>query len=143
VATKKQVRRREKLRRHEYEEVYVDAEGNVVEPPSEDEPTAGSKPARNGKRQSEGRLAGRGGRTVQPPSWRRVGKRALIFAPLLYVAISLFPGGNDLTVLGRVLTTLWYLALLLPFMYLMDRLTYRLWLRRADRAGAGRKRPSQ
>jgi hypothetical protein len=140
VATKKQVRRREKLRRHEYEEVYVDAEGNVVEPPSEDESTPASKPARNGKRQQEGRPAGRSGRTVQPPSWRRVGKRALIFAPLLYLAISLFPGGSNVTVLERVLTTLWYLALLIPFMYLMDRLTYRMWLRRSSRANARAKR---
>jgi hypothetical protein len=139
VPSKKQVRRREKLRRHEYEEVYVDAEGNVVEPPEEDS-RPDPKAARNGKRQPAARAGGRVGRTVQPPSWRRIGKRALIFAPLLYLAITLLPGGNKLTVPERIVTTLWYLALLIPFMYLMDRLTYRMWLRRSGRAGAGGKR---
>ena len=26
---------------------------------------------------------------IQPPSWRRVGKRALIFAPFMFIAVSL------------------------------------------------------
>jgi hypothetical protein len=136
VATKKQLRRREKLRRHEYEEVYVDDEGNVVEPPDELEPAAG-KPARNGKGEPSRRPSGRTGRTVQPPSWRRVGKRALLFAPLLFLAFTILPGNEDLTVLERIVVTLPYVLLLIPFMYLMDRMTYRIWLKRSGRADAG------
>jgi hypothetical protein len=138
MASKKQIRRREKLRRHEYEEVYVDAEGNVVEPPDGDV-ESDSKPSRNGKRETH-RPARGGGRVVQPPSWRRVFKRGLIFAPLLYLAVTILPGGSDLTVLQRVVLTLEYLVLLIPFMYLMDRLTYRIWLKRTGQAGTRAKR---
>jgi len=138
VATKKQVRRRQKLRRHEYEEVYVDAEGNVVEPPEEDEPEPA--PTRNGKRPAAKRPSGRTGRTVQPPSWRRVGKRALLFGPLLFLAFSILPGSDDVSMLQRVVLTLQYMVLLIPFMYLMDRLTYRMWLKRTGQATGGQKR---
>ena len=138
MATKKQVRRRQKLRRHEYEEVYVDAEGNVVEPPEDEEPEP--TPARNGKRAASKRPAGRTGRTVQPPSWRRVGKRALLFGPLLFLAFSILPGSDDISVLQRVVLTLQYMVLLIPFMYLMDRLTYRMWLKRTGQATGGQKR---
>jgi hypothetical protein len=132
VATKKQVRRRQKLRRHEYEEVYVDAEGNVVEPP--DELEAEPMQGQNGRRASAKRPAGRAGRTVQPPSWRRVGKRALLFGPLLFLAFSILPGSDDISVLQRVVLTLQYMVLLIPFMYLMDRLTYRMYLKRTGQA---------
>jgi hypothetical protein len=137
VATKKQVRRREKLRRHDYEEVYVDAEGNVVEEP--DELEAEAKPGRNGKREASKRPAGRAGRIVQPPSWRRVGKRALIFGPLLFLAFSILPGSDDTSLLQRVVLTFQYMLLLIPFMYLMDRLTYRMYLKRTGQTGAAKR----
>ena len=141
MATKKQVRRRQKLRRHEYEEVYVDAEGNVVETPDDEEQEPEAKPARNGKRAAAKRPAGRTGRTVQPPSWRRVGKRALLFGPLLFLAFSILPGSDDVSMLQRFVLTLQYMVLLIPFMYLMDRLTYRMWLKRTGQtAGGGAKR---
>jgi hypothetical protein len=140
VATKKQVRRRQKLRRHEYEEVYVDAEGNVVEEPEEEQEPE-SKPARNGKRAPAKRPTGRGtGRVVQPPSWRRVGKRALLFGPLLFLAFSILPGSDDTSPLQRVVLTLQYMVLLIPFMYLMDRLTYRMYLKRTGQAAGRTKR---
>ena len=139
MASKKQLRRREKLRRHEYEEVFVDAEGNVVEVADEGEPEPLPKPGRNGKRAASKPVAGRGGRVVQPPSWRRVGKRALIFGPLLFVAFSILPGSDDTSILQRVVLTLQYMLLLVPFMYLMDRMTYRMYLKRSGRTGGGAK----
>lgn len=143
MASKKQLRRREKLRRHEYEEVYVDAEGNVVEPPDGDAPEQLPKPGRNGKRETSNRpVVGRGGRVIQPPSWRRVGKRALIFGPLLFVAFSILPGSDDVSVLQRLVLTLQYMLLLVPFMYLLDRMTYRMYLRRSGQTGGGAKRSS-
>lgn len=140
MATKKQVRRREKLRRHEYEEVYVDAEGNVVEEP--DELDADARPGRNGNRDASKRPAGRGraGRIVQPPSWRRIGKRALLFGPLLFLAFSILPGSNDVSLLQRTVLTFQYMLLLIPFMYLMDRLTYRMYLKRTGQTGDAAKR---
>lgn len=138
MATKKQVRRREKLRRHEYEEVYVDAEGNVIE--DADELEADAKAGRNGKRETSKRPAGRTGRIVQPPSWRRAGKRGLLFGPLLFLAFYILPSNEELSVGETIVLTLPYMILLIPFMYFMDRLAYRMYLRRAGKTDDGAKR---
>jgi hypothetical protein len=133
VPTRKQKRRQQKQRRHEYEEVYVDEEGNVVEvDDGELEPQA--TPSRNGRSgRSAGRAArsrARGGRTIQPPSWRRVLKRGAIFAPIMFILVSILPGGSDISIEGRVLNTLFLVAIFLPFSYLMDTITYRIWRKR-------------
>jgi hypothetical protein len=101
MPSRKQRRRRQKERRHEYEFVYVDEEGREVEvDPAELEEAA---PRRNGKR--EPRREPRKGRNerpmraVHPPSWSRVGKRALIFFPLIFVAFSVLNSNQSL--LGR------------------------------------------
>ena len=70
MPSRKQRRKRAKDRRHEWEYVYVDETGEEVEAPEE------ALISRNGKRTPEQRAKPRGGmREVQPPSWRRVGKR--------------------------------------------------------------------
>ena len=141
MPTRKQRRRRQKDRRHEYEEVYLDADGNEI---TAEEYTALAR-SENGdgagpRKREPAKARTRSGRVIQPPSWRRVGKRALIFAPLMFVVISLLPtSGGDLPVLGRVLITLQMLLLFIPFSYLMDTLTYRMWRRRNERE-AGAKR---
>jgi hypothetical protein len=124
MPTKKQRRRRAKDRRHEYEYVYVDEEGREVEA-VEDEP-APTAAKRDGGARSR-RTAPT--RTIQPPSWRRVGKRALIFAPLMFVTVMLLaPGDTSLAfVFGQ---TLFLLLIFLPFSYVMDSMTYRIWRRR-------------
>src|SRR6266508_2284065 len=92
MATKKQKRRREKDRRHEWEYVYVDDEGKEVEV-EEDEPAppkptkqAAKAPAKSGTRPKQ---SGRPARTVDPPSWQRVFKRAAIFAPVMVIVVYL------------------------------------------------------
>jgi hypothetical protein len=130
MPSRKQRRRRAKERRHEWEDVWVDDEGKEVEPPPE-----GDMQSRNGKRtaapakqrQSTGR------RAVQPPSWRRVGKRALIFAPLMFLTVSFL--SSDLSLLQKVLNTLFLLGFFLPFSYAMDAFMYRMYTRRSGRAG--------
>jgi hypothetical protein len=133
MPSRKQRRRRAKERRHEWEEVWVDEEGNEVEPPSD----ADDATKRNGKRTATA-LATRqaGTRTVQPPSWRRVGKRGLIFAPLMFLTVTLLSG--DLTIAQRLVNTAFLLAFFLPFSYAMDALMYRMFSRRSGAAG-GRK----
>jgi hypothetical protein len=140
MPTRKQRRRREKELRHEWEEVYLDAEGRELAPEEVEELAPGTVANRSearGKtsaaaRPQSGRAA-RSGRTVQPPSWRRVLKRAAIFAPLMYVFITLTDrGANPAYVL---LITLQLMLLFVPFSYLMDRLTYRLWQKRQARPG--------
>jgi hypothetical protein len=133
VPTRKQRRRQQKLRRHEYEEVYVDEEGNIVDVDDGDVETE-SSPSRNGRSPRStarpARTAARGGRTIQPPSWRRVLKRGAIFAPVMFILVSILPGGSDISIEGRVLNTLFLVAIFLPFSYLMDTVTYRIWRKR-------------
>jgi hypothetical protein len=132
MPTRKQRRRRQKEQRHEYEIVYVDGEGREVEP----EDAKPRDDRRNGKR-SDKRPApkGRGGRPVkevQPPSWSRVVKRALIFGPLIFIAFSLI--NTSQPILSRLGVAVAYTAFFVPFMYLMDRAMYRAYLRRSGQA---------
>ena len=130
MPSRKQRRRRAKERRHEWEDVWVDDEGNEVEPPPE-----GEIQSRNGKRTTAPakQRQSTGGRVVQPPSWGRVGKRALIFAPLMFLTVSFL--SSDLSLLQKVLNTLFLLGFFLPFSYAMDVLMYRMYTRRSGRAG--------
>ncbi len=126
MPSRKQRRRREKGRRHEWEYVYVDEDGREVEEPDEESPSA-----RNGKRapqQSRKTRAG-GMREVQPPSWRRVGKRGLIFAPLMFLTVTFLSA--NLTVREQVVNTVFLLAFFLPFSYAMDALMYRMYRKRS------------
>ena len=77
------------------------------------------------------RQPARAQRAVQPPSWRRVGKRALIFAPLMFLTISLLNRKVGFT--GHVVQTAFLLAFFLPFSYMMDRFAYRAYQRRLER----------
>ena len=130
MPTKKQRRRRQKGRRHDYEFVYVDGEGQEVEVDAE------APPKRNGKRDAKRpRQKGRDGRPVRqvaPPSWNKVGKRALIFFPLIFLAFSFV---NSKQPIGtRLVVTVVYTAFFLPFMYLMDRAMYRSYLKRTGQS---------
>jgi hypothetical protein len=123
VPTRKQRRRRAKERRHEYEYVYVDEEGHEVEV----EPEESNAPERKDRRPARA-----GGRVIEPPSWRRVGRRALIFGPLMFITIRLLEGGEPIVAsLGR---TIFLLLIFLPFSYVMDAVMYRTWQRRMSRA---------
>jgi hypothetical protein len=132
VPTRKQRRRRAKERRHEWEEVYLDEEGREIAP---DEVGELEKPAerRDGRRESRG--PARRGRTMEPPSWRRVGKRALIFAPLMFVVITIFD--PQTSVAARVLYTLQLMVLFVPFSYLVDTIGYRMYRKRVERVEGG------
>jgi hypothetical protein len=128
MPSRKQRRRQAKERRHEYEYVYVDDEGREVEV---DE--AELEERRNGKATKRPeRTATRGGRTVQPPSWQRVGKRGVIFAPLMFLTVFLL-GRDDLSTGQMLIQTFVLLAIFLPFSYFMDSITYRAFQRRLNR----------
>jgi hypothetical protein len=128
VPSRKQRRRRQKSRRHEYEYVLVDEAGTeleVVEPETRTK-TAGADRKRPAQR-------GRGrGREVQPPSWQRVGRRALIFAPLMFVVVYLL-GGSKVSLGGKLAETVFLLAFFLPFSYVMDSIAYRAYRKRVER----------
>jgi hypothetical protein len=127
MPSRKQRRRRQKERRHEWEEVWVDEEGNEVEPPPDDE-----SPRRGEKRAATPVRRQTGARVVHPPSWRRIGKRALIFAPLMFLTVSFL--SSELSLAQKVVQTTFLLAFFLPFSYAMDALMYRMYVRRGGAA---------
>jgi len=131
MPTRKQRRRDLKSKRHQYEFVYVDAEGNELDeaPPElleqeerRQQRTNGAKAvaaSAKGKKQP----AQRGGRREpQPPSWNRAIKRSAILAAFFFVIISFGSHGN----IGiAVLQTLPIVLFYVPLMYYMDRWMYR------------------
>lgn len=126
MPSRKQRRRREKSRRHEYEYVLVDEEtGEEVEV---DAPAVRKEQKRNGARPAARRTV----REVQPPSWNRVGKRALLFAPVMLVVVVLL-GGKHRSLVTAVAETAFLLAFFLPFSYVMDMVAYRAYRKRLER----------
>jgi hypothetical protein len=127
VPTRKQRRRRAKERRHEYEYVYVDDEGREVEvEPDEAKPT---------ERRDKRPAPRRGGRAIEPPSWNKVGRRALIFGPLMFITIRLLERGEPIA--ASLFRTIFLLLIFLPFSYVMDAVMYRMYQRRMGGANKG------
>ncbi len=122
MPSKKQRRRREKLKRHQYELVQVDAEGNEI--PLEAPTRKKSEP--DGKATAP--RSGRAPREVKPPSWSRSAKRAVIFVPVLYIFLSI--GKNPPPVAARLGISLLYAVVFVPMFFFVDRLAYRGYKRR-------------
>src|SRR6266487_567183 len=133
MPTKKQRRRHQKARRHEYEYVYLDDEGNEVPvDPAE------LRAERNGPRESKPRKSNgakgtpaRGRRKVEPPSWRRSARRALLFGPILVVAMMLL--NRNLPLAQQILPAVFLIAFFIPFSYFTDSLAYRMLQKRQAR----------
>jgi hypothetical protein len=140
MPTRKQRRRQQKSRRHEYEYVYVDDEGNEVEvEPSELKAERQNAKPETRVRATSNRPAPRGrGRVVEPPSWQRAFKRALIWGPLLIVAMVLL--NRNVSPLQWVTSAVFLLAFFIPISYFTDSMAYRMYRKRVDRAGAPKAR---
>jgi len=124
VANQKQRRKRAKEKRHAYDLVEIDSEGNeTVLSASAVKPEPSTRDAkRDRSRQSGPAKVGRGG--PQPPAWPRVLKRGAIFAPI-FLATVLLLGGGKLTFAGAIVQTFFLLAVFVPFSYFMDRMVWR------------------
>ena len=134
MPSRKQRRRRAKERRHEYEYVYVDDEGNEVEvDPAE---LDRDRHAQRGERQRKTVATGRG--AVQPPSWRRVARRGLLLAPLMFITVHLLGGLPN--VAAEVFQTILLMAFFLPFSYVLDSWMYRRYMRRTGQEPAAGRR---
>ncbi len=136
MATKKQQRRRQKLKRHDYEEVYVDDEGNVL-PPEEAEELAVATSSRKAERAPKNSPAQRGRRVLEPPSWRKTVKRGLLFFPLMLITVMLL--GKDLSLAQQIFQTIVLMGFFLPFSYFMDSMMWRSHQRRIARSGDAKK----
>ena len=110
MATQKQRRRRAKEKRHDYDLVEIDDEGNEkilsssdLKAQSGSKPSAGTRPS---SKQSSSTSKSKPPRcTPQPPSWPRVAKRSALFAPI-FLATVLLISGNRLSFAGAVMQTL-------------------------------------
>jgi hypothetical protein len=135
MPTKKQKRRNQKARRHEYEYVYLDDEGNEVpvepsEQRAEKNGQRDSKPRKNsGGKQPAARAGAR--RNIEPPSWRRSARRALLFGPVLVVAMVLLNRGQPFA--QQVFPAVFLIAFFIPFSYFTDSFAYRLFQKRLNR----------
>ncbi|TML68349.1 MAG: hypothetical protein E6G14_10075 [Actinobacteria bacterium] len=141
MATRKQRRRREKEQRHDYEFVYVDSEGNEVEPDEVPaDPPARRSGSANGKAAAKGskRAGGRARRAPQPPSWRRVLKRGAIFAPL-FIATVLLIGGKHMRTSAAIFQAVILLVFFVPFSYFLDSMVWRSYQKKLGRETAAKK----
>jgi len=133
MPSRKQRRRRTKDRRHDYEYVYVDDEGNEVEAGGVPAPSRNG--AARGAAKKDAPIKVAGGRVVKPATWQRAVRRGFIFAPAMFVILLLLNRGS-LPLAGVAFNTLILLAFFIPFGYLMDRMMYRTYVRRQAAAKA-------
>jgi hypothetical protein len=141
MPTKKQRRRQQKSRRHEYEYVYVDDEGNeVAVDPDELRPKKeNGKPETRGRASTNSRSPSRASqRTIQPPSWRRAVKRALVWGPVLVVAMMLL--NRNVAPLQWVTSAVFLVAFFVPISYFTDSIAYRMYMKRVERQKAAKAR---
>ncbi len=133
MPTRKQRRREQKARRHEYEYVYVDDAGNEVDvdPDELRAEKEARRETRGSKVESRKPAAARGQRAVQPPSWRRSARRGVVLGPLLIVAMMLFNRGVPLV--QQIAPAAFLLAFFIPFSYFTDSFAYRLYRKRLER----------
>jgi hypothetical protein len=141
MPTKKQRRRHQKARRHEYEYVYVDDEGNEVpvdpaELRADKNGQRQSRPSAGANRKAAARKGP--GRTIEPPSWRRSARRAAIFGPVLVAAMMLF--NHKLPLVQQIAPAVFLLAFFIPFSYFTDSLAYKMYRKRLDRRGSAKAR---
>jgi hypothetical protein len=141
MPSRKQRRRREKLKRHEYEEVYIDAAtGEEVEVDPDELETLKAKKQPKAAAAKQEPARGRGGRVIQPPSWQRVIRRGAIFGPFMFITVYLLAPKDNRPIAGLLLQTFVLLGFFIPFSYFMDRFTYNAYLRRSGKGASPKKR---
>ncbi|MFN0153689.1 MAG: hypothetical protein ACKVUT_04870 [Gaiella sp.] len=122
MATEKQRRRREKEKRHGFDLVEIDEEGNETVLSAGELKPETDKERPKAKAQEPARRRGRWGEP-QPPSWQRTFKRAAIFGPL-FVVLILVTGGDKVSVAGAVMNGIVLIAVMIPMMYFLDRVMW-------------------
>jgi hypothetical protein len=132
VANEKQRRRRAKEKRHAYDLVEIDSEGNETVLNASELKDAQPKAKRSGKKATA--PSSRRG-APQPPSWRRVAKRTVIVVPLILVVVIIL-GGGKVTIAQSVVNAVPLFALFVPLSYVMDAFVYRTYQKRLAKSGS-------
>jgi hypothetical protein len=148
MPTRKQRRRELKSKRHQYEFVYVDAEGNELdEPPPEllEEEEQRKRERTNGAKAAAGAAKGkkqppqRGARREPPPpSWNRAIKRGLLLGGVIFALFALTAKNHS----AGALLAIPYALLYIPFTYYIDRFAYKRFQARTAAGGTPAKRKS-
>lgn len=153
MPSRKQRRRELKAKRHDYEFVYLDAEGNELDeaPPELLEAEHQKKERANGAARAnakttaaKGKGSGRTRREPQPPSWNRAVKRAGMLGIVVFFLFSLSAGKTSHRYLAALVPAVIYTALFIPFTYMIDRFAYRRFqARQAAESGSGKSPSTQ
>ena len=146
MPSRKQKRREAKNKRHEYEFVYLDSEGNELEePPEELVVPAKAKASSNGskaaasKQQAPQKTSGR--REPQAPSWERAVKRALILGAVVFALFAFTNRKGGYT--SALPLALIYTLLFIPFTYMVDRYAYNRYKARQERGPSAPRQPKK
>jgi hypothetical protein len=142
MPSRKQKRRDAKSKRHEYEFVYLDSEGNELDdPPEELVAPSKAKAASNGSKaaatKQPAKPAPAGRREPQPPSWERAAKRALILGAVVF-ALFAFTNRKGGYTAALPLAAL-YTVLFVPFTYYVDNFAYKRFKARQAQGPAPRQ----
>jgi hypothetical protein len=152
MPSRKQRRRELKAKRHEYEFVYVDADGNELDeaPPELLEQEEKEKKARtNGakattaKQPARGSGRGRSGRVPPEPSWNRAFKRAAMLGAVVFALFALSASKSNNRYLAGLIPAAVYTILFVPFTYYIDRFAYRRYQAKLAAGDATPQRPAK
>jgi hypothetical protein len=139
MPTRKQRGRRAKDFRHDVRVFEVDEEGNEVaisELRTREEEKAPAKKAK-----APAKKPARGMKEVPPPSWRRAFRRGGLMGGALCLAlIFLFKNGP---IESRVAIGLFYFAAFIPMTYFLDRMMYRMYLKRSGTQPAAKSKTAK
>jgi hypothetical protein len=129
----------QKERRHEYETVWVDAEGNELEEPPDEVAAAPNEKSNGAKPKAKPTAAPRrGGRQVREPpapSWQRAARRSVILGVVIFAFFYLAGSKGHHNLGSAFLVSLLYTALFIPFSFMIDRFAHNRWQRRAQQQG--------
>jgi hypothetical protein len=136
MPTRKQRRRAQKERRHEYETVWVDEEGNELEePPEELAAAAETRDRARAKAKPQQQRGSRPTRVPPPPSWQRAGKRSLIIGVAIFAFFYILSKNGHHNLGTAFALAAVYTVIFIPFTYSIDRFAYNRWQRRTDQQG--------
>lgn len=144
MPTRKQRKRIQKERRHEYETVWVDGEGNELDEPPDDAPASPREHRSDGRKpqQRPQQRSSRAARVPQAPSWRRAGKRALVLgaAVFAFVALTGQTKSGQNKYFSAAYAAVLFAGLFIPYLYWIERFTYRRYQRRMGEQPKKQKR---
>ena len=145
MPSRKQKRREAKNKRHEYEFVYLDSEGNELEePPEELVAPAKAKASSNGSKAAASKQPAKpasGRRDPQPPSWERALKRSLILGAVVFALFAFTNRKGGYT--SALPLALLYTVLFIPFTYYVDNFAYKRYKARQERGPSAPRQPKK